>query len=246
MDTDTGGAEKMLEESLMTPDGLFDLMHKNSGGKFTVQDFAHQFEMRIQIHCDELMCVDTTDDRVFAYVGRTSQCANCATIRLILPKMLTCSGCRAMHYCSKACQKEHWKGVHKQICSRENVAKQAMRVTDFCSRMLTVLSMRGDKMCMEECSAGIRHLKTAFPEHKCKKFIYTPVFDDNTLVYIPMPVNFAMHLYAGHARCEDVREILVVNGLRKRVVLVVQTKVPAVLGLRKIECVMMVTHVDRL
>ena len=39
-------------------------------------------------------------------------CANCGTSGA----KLTCGACKAAHYCSKACQKQHWKNGHKGAC----------------------------------------------------------------------------------------------------------------------------------
>jgi TPR repeat protein len=39
-------------------------------------------------------------------------CANCGTSGA----KLTCGQCKAAHYCSKACQKQHWKNGHKGMC----------------------------------------------------------------------------------------------------------------------------------
>ena len=48
-----------------------------------------------------------------------SQCANCLTREL--PNPLVCKQCRAAAYCSKACQKMHWKkGGHKKACKERN------------------------------------------------------------------------------------------------------------------------------
>jgi hypothetical protein len=34
-----------------------------------------------------------------------------------LPKMMMCSRCRTVHYCSRECQKAHW-GDHKGQCRK--------------------------------------------------------------------------------------------------------------------------------
>ena len=39
-------------------------------------------------------------------------CAYCETSGA----KLTCGACKAAHYCSKACQKQHWKNGHKERC----------------------------------------------------------------------------------------------------------------------------------
>ena len=39
-------------------------------------------------------------------------CTNCGTSGA----KLTCGACKASHYCSKACQKQHWKNGHKGAC----------------------------------------------------------------------------------------------------------------------------------
>ena len=40
------------------------------------------------------------------------ECANCETSGATF----TCAKCKAAHYCSKACQKQHWKNGHKGAC----------------------------------------------------------------------------------------------------------------------------------
>ena len=51
--------------------------------------------------------------------GIRYQCANCFTREL--PNPLVCKQCRAAAYCSKACQKLHWKkGGHKKACKERN------------------------------------------------------------------------------------------------------------------------------
>ena len=47
-------------------------------------------------------------------------CANCENYDWSQPadlsKLLTCSKCKFISYCSKECQLEHWVKVHKQHC----------------------------------------------------------------------------------------------------------------------------------
>lgn len=44
---------------------------------------------------------------------RGYQCFRCHTH---LPKLLRCSGCQLVHYCSKECQKLDWKKGHRGTC----------------------------------------------------------------------------------------------------------------------------------
>ena len=41
-------------------------------------------------------------------------CANCA-----MPAAHRCGGCRAVEYCGRACQEQHWEGGHKSECGGE-------------------------------------------------------------------------------------------------------------------------------
>jgi hypothetical protein len=51
-------------------------------------------------------------------------CALCATA-LSTTKRLRCGRCRAVCYCSKACQRSDWKGGHKQTCKAPSVVTPA-------------------------------------------------------------------------------------------------------------------------
>lgn len=46
-------------------------------------------------------------------------CAGCGSIDR---KLLKCSGCKCVRYCSKACQTKHWKN-HKKLCKIISSAK---------------------------------------------------------------------------------------------------------------------------
>lgn len=50
---------------------------------------------------------------------KTAFCQNCLKSSIALGfKLFVCKGCHRSHYCSPACQKAHWKRVHKQDCQK--------------------------------------------------------------------------------------------------------------------------------
>lgn len=49
-----------------------------------------------------------------------------------VPRLLACSGCKTTFYCSAQHQKNHWKGDHKAICRRHDVAKTYTPGTQVC------------------------------------------------------------------------------------------------------------------
>lgn len=42
-------------------------------------------------------------------------CSHCQVVT-VPRKLPTCARCKKQSYCSKTCQKEHWKQTHKQVC----------------------------------------------------------------------------------------------------------------------------------
>jgi hypothetical protein len=54
-------------------------------------------------------------------------CLNCKAVASTDVPTLSCGTCRSAVYCSKVCQKEHWK-EHKKICKYLNVGEGAMQV----------------------------------------------------------------------------------------------------------------------
>jgi hypothetical protein len=46
-------------------------------------------------------------------------CANCYVLEKTLDeKLLKCGQCRLIKYCSRECQREHWKEAHKKQCKK--------------------------------------------------------------------------------------------------------------------------------
>jgi hypothetical protein len=47
------------------------------------------------------------------------QCAGCGAKEETVKKMMKCSRCEIVRYCSVACQKKHWC-IHKKVCAPIN------------------------------------------------------------------------------------------------------------------------------
>lgn len=59
---------------------------------------------------------DATGDNLSDLMSASLKlCAECGTDMRMCKRAL-CSGCRAVYYCGRACQKAHWK-VHRHICA---------------------------------------------------------------------------------------------------------------------------------
>jgi hypothetical protein len=46
----------------------------------------------------------------------------CAHCKQAFPKLLRCTRCRGVSYCSKECQVAHWKAGHKKVCQERPAA----------------------------------------------------------------------------------------------------------------------------
>jgi hypothetical protein len=63
----------------------------------------------------------------FPYACNSATCTNLSgpqELQLVNGRCCMCGGCRVAHYCSKECQKQHWK-THKPVCEAVKAAAAA-------------------------------------------------------------------------------------------------------------------------
>merc|ERR1711971_229421 len=73
----------------------------------------------------------------------TMQCAYCSVVNADCEySMKSCAGCNGVAYCSKQCQKKHWK-VHKADC-RDTLSRVPPTLPSLSNRDLTVCSSKGN------------------------------------------------------------------------------------------------------
>jgi hypothetical protein len=61
---------------------------------------------------------DASDDDMDATVSMVHKCAQCGTAEAKSGDYKDCAKCRITFYCSRSCQKAHWK-VHKKSCCKD-------------------------------------------------------------------------------------------------------------------------------
>ena len=77
-------------------------------------------------------------------VDNMRQCAGCGYILLSndkKTKLLSCGGCKRMHYCDKRCQKAHWKGEHRAECGSTEYPTKISDTFRLCMGIVTMLTM---------------------------------------------------------------------------------------------------------
>jgi len=82
------------------------------------------------------------DDGFWAMVELSRQCSCCGQMLISYGgngKLLSCGGCKLVHYCDRKCQKRDWKEAHKLVCCPPK-AKDGMEfVMHLCIRALTII-----------------------------------------------------------------------------------------------------------
>ena len=78
----------------------------------TLQDRAQAEEYASQANADP-------DGLNFAPDTRGTRCACCGIVASVVKQFNLCAACKVVHYCSRECQKKHWKtGGHKEVCQK--------------------------------------------------------------------------------------------------------------------------------
>ncbi len=58
-----------------------------------------------------------------------AQCANCLILELKQLNFRTCSQCKLVQYCSRDCQRQHWKVKHRHVCQNMSQATQNINMS---------------------------------------------------------------------------------------------------------------------
>jgi len=208
----------LLQDNLMNLKELYMFLSKISGDKFKPWDMRKQIQGAIVI--------PESDGIIFAMASDMSQCDSCGIVRIGLPKMLTCGGCKGYHYCQKSCQKKDWKLAHKNMCTKDIIRRAHFKTTDVCVKILSGLSIDWDT---EATNGENNHVEILIKKSGCKDCLYVPVYDNKRLCYIPMPLrilSYVMSIADENAAAKSLRETAHVTFKNSDcVVLLVPTKV---------------------
>ena len=83
-------------------------------------------------------------DGMWGEVDNMRQCAGCGYVVLNNNKevkLLSCGGCKRMHYCNRRCQKKHWKGAHREECGSTKYPSKIVDAFTLCMGILSMLTM---------------------------------------------------------------------------------------------------------
>jgi ribosomal protein L40E len=68
--------------------------------------------------------------------GAHTKCENCGAREPLDAEFATCGKCQTSPYCSRACQKTHWKATHKQVCDGGLFTEEAHKLIARLTRRL--------------------------------------------------------------------------------------------------------------
>jgi len=96
------------------------------GPEDALEMFVYMHSTNRRTHLSEIRCFrsDARDDK---WVAEPADCDRCRAKQRIHPRprcahclqtaMYMCSACKSVHFCTRACQVEHWN-EHRPICQR--------------------------------------------------------------------------------------------------------------------------------
>ena len=170
----------MLQENLFTSDELFFSLRKKSRGAFDATKFEEQRKGAIK--------VSMIDKDFWDNARITSICDHCKKVTTQLPKMMLCAKCMGRRYCSKECQKNHWKDGHKKLCAAEFATVNESKTTRLCQKIMALLSLEARPGKTPVLNAWTGRFKQHLLRFGVRGAIYVPVCDSVELAFIPMPI----------------------------------------------------------
>ena len=168
----------ILWDNLFTSDELYFSLMEKSGGAFDATKFEEQRKGAIK--------VSMIDKEFWDNASTTSICDHCTKVTTQLPKMMLCAKCMGRCYCSKECQKKHWKGGHKKVCSAEFATSQESKATRLCQKIMALLSLDARPGKTPVLNAWTGRFKQHLLRFGVRGVIYVPVCDSVELAFIPM------------------------------------------------------------
>jgi len=129
----TSKARTLLKASLQT-----DVQFKESMRVYLekTQGVLPRYKNRLHFNSSEQM---------WDVVDKMRQCRSCGQILVSMNrevKLMSCGGCRNVHYCHRECQKRDWKLAHKLVCGATPFTKN-LEASYLCVRILSIMSVSG-------------------------------------------------------------------------------------------------------
>ena len=166
----------VLRDNLHTTDELYILLLEKSEGAFDALKFDEQRKGGIK--------VEMIDKEFWDKADTMSLCDYCKTVTMRLPRMMVCASCKCRHYCSKECQKKHWKAGHKGVCAAEFARGKESQTTRLCQKIMALLSLDGPVL-----NSWSGRFNQHLLRFGVRGGIYIPVCDSVELSFIPMPLD---------------------------------------------------------
>jgi len=119
------------------------------------------------------------DDGIWLFMNKARQCTFCGHILVSTGhngKMKSCVTCKSTYYCSRACQKQHWKNGHKSVCrpvqdgqGMEIVLRMCIQA--LCFMRFTKTAKIGSETVSLVCEEVLRYVFLPREEAESQKFV---------------------------------------------------------------------------
>ena len=171
----------ILCDNLFTSDELYFSLRDKSDGAFDACKFEAQRKGAI--------IVEMIDKEFWDKIGTMRICDACQKVTMDQPKMMICASCKGRYYCSKECQKKHWKAGHKKLCTAEFAAAIQSKTVRLCQRIMALLSMDARPDTPPVLNSWTGRFNQHLLKFGVRGAIYVSVCDSVNLAFIPMPLD---------------------------------------------------------